>query len=58
MIRELHLTLLDKLLRDANIQSIVPLEGSDKCGIFYDEIHRRYVLTGFNIQYSKEDLAK
>lgn len=51
MIREMHMTLLDRLLRDANIRSIVPLEGCDHTGIFYDEIHDKYILSGFNIAF-------
>lgn len=56
MIREIHLTLLDRLLRDANIRSIVPLEGCDNTGIFYDEIHDKYILSGFNIAYKDSGL--
>ena len=56
MIREIHLTLLDRLLRDANIRSIVPLEGVCNSGLFYDEIHDKYILSGFNISYKDSGL--
>lgn len=51
MIKESHLTIFNAILKDAHILSITPLKGVETCGIFYDDIKQRYVVTGFNIEY-------
>ena len=58
MIKDFHLAIFRELLKDANIWSITPLKDAEKCGIFYDEIHNHYVVTGLNIEYNNSLLHK
>ena len=58
MLKETHVVILGELLKDANIKSVVPLEGVCKCGIFYNEGSKQYLVTGFNIEYLESEVEK